>query len=125
MMCRLYPAPLRDFLLNLAVPGFFRARWTDEIHDERISNLLERRPDLNLEKLTRTRNLMNTAVQDCLITGYQSLIPGLSLPDENDRHVLAAAIHAGADVIVTFNKKDFPEAYLSQFGIAAQRPMSL
>ncbi|MEM9218329.1 MAG: PIN domain-containing protein [Cyanobacteria bacterium P01_F01_bin.150] len=120
--CVLYPAPLRDFLMHLAITDLFRAKWTDEIHDEWIRNLLKNRPDLTQERLQRTRNLMNSHVRDCLVSGYQDLMPSLHLPDEDDRHVLAAAICAGADVIVTFNLSDFPTQILQQYGIEAQHP---
>ena len=58
--CVLYPAPLRDLLIRLAVTGLFRAKWTDAIHDEWTRNLLANRPDLMAEQLNRTRQLMNT-----------------------------------------------------------------
>ncbi len=119
--CVLYPAPLRDFLLRLATTGLFAARWTDQIHDEWTGNLLASRPELT-EPVNRTRELMNKAVPDCLVTCYESLIDGLVLPDPDDRHVLAAAIKSGAQVIVTFNLKDFPEDYLREFGIEAMHP---
>lgn len=120
--CVLYPAPLRDFLMRLALTDLYRARWTDRIHDEWIEALLDRRPDLDRESLERTRALMNSNVRDCLVTGYESLIDALTLPDPDDRHVLAAAIRTRAHVIVTFNLDDFPENYLEQYGIAAQHP---
>lgn len=90
--CVLYPAPLRDLLMHLALTDLFRAKWTDQIHDEWIRSVLEQRPDLRREQLERTRQLMNAHVRDCLVTGYEDLIPALSLPDPDDRHVLAAAI---------------------------------
>ncbi|MEX1041222.1 MAG: hypothetical protein WDZ51_11355 [Pirellulaceae bacterium] len=65
---------------------------------------------------------MNAHVQHCLITGYEFLIPTLELPDSGDRHVLAAAIHGGAELILTFNQKDFPEDLLSPYGIRAVSP---
>lgn len=120
--CVLYPAPLRDFLLHLALTGLFRARWSDAIHEEWIRNLLINRPDLNRGQLERTRLLMNRAVPDCLVTGYEQIIPALQLPDPDDRHVLAAAICAGAEVIVTFNEKDFPSEALSPFGLRTEHP---
>lgn len=120
--CVLYPAPLRDFLMWLAVTDLFKARWTDDIHDEWIRNVLKNRPDLFLEQLTKTKNLMNANVRDCRVTGYQELIAGLSLPDPEDRHVLAAAICCDADVILTFNLKDFPDTCLSLYSIEAQHP---
>lgn len=120
--CVLYPAPLRDLLMWLGLSDLFRPRWSDEIHDEWIRNVLADRPDLTREQLERTRGLMNSNVRDCLVTGYEPLIAGLTLPDPDDRHVLAAAIRASADVIVTFNLKDFPPAALAPFGIEAQHP---
>jgi hypothetical protein len=120
--CVLYPAPLRDLLVSLAETGLFRGRWTDEIHEEWIRNVLKKRPNVSPAVLNRTRSLMDDAVLDCIVTGYASLIEGLILPDPDDRHVLAAAIVAGADAIVTFNLKDFPEGELSKFGIDALHP---
>jgi predicted nucleic acid-binding protein len=120
--CVLYPAPLRDFLLHLACSGVFRARWSDEIHDEWIRNLLENRPDLTAEQLQRTRELMNRAVPDCLVTGHLGIANSLILPDPDDTHVLAAAICSNAQVIVTFNLKDFPNEALDPYGIEAQHP---
>jgi predicted nucleic acid-binding protein len=120
--CVLYPAPLRDLLMHLAVTSLFRARWTDEIHDEWTRNVLKNRTDLTPERLQRTRDFMNKSVRDCLVTGYQDLIPSLSLPDKDDRHVLAAAIYAGASIIVTFNLKDFPATNLNEYGVKAQHP---
>jgi len=79
--CVLYSAPLRDLLMQLALTDLFRARWTDRIHDEWIGNLLKKRPDLTLEQLTRTKELMNSHVRDCLVTNYEYLIPYLQLPD--------------------------------------------
>ncbi|MFO7907036.1 MAG: PIN domain-containing protein [Pirellulaceae bacterium] len=120
--CTLYPAPLRDLLMHLALTDLFRARWSDQIHDEWIRNVLEDRPDLKREQLARTRSLMNAHVRDCLVTGYEELIEGLMLPDPDDRHVLAAAICGSASVIVTFNLEDFPPEYLGKFGVEAQHP---
>ncbi len=120
--CVLYPAPLRDLLMYLAVKNVYRARWTDTIHEEWMRNVLAKRTDLRRDQLERTRNLMNTHARDALVTGYEPLIESLTLPDQNDRHVLAAAIHARAEIIVTFNLDDFPESSLDQYGIKAQHP---
>lgn len=118
----LYPAPLRDLLVRLAAAGLVRARWTDAIHEEWIRNVCRSNPELAPERLERTRMLMNEAVRDCLVTGYEHLIGTLTLPDADERHVLAAAIHANADLILTFNLRDFPDNALSVFGIQAQHP---
>src|SRR5882762_11705405 len=66
--------------------------------------------------------LMDLHAADALVTGYEDLIEGLELPDPDDRHVLAAAIRAGAHVIVTANLRDFPAKILGQFGIEPQHP---
>jgi hypothetical protein len=120
--CILYPVPVRDLFMHLAMTDLFRAKWTNAIHDEWIENLLEDRKVLTRQQLERTRDLMNAHVRDCLVTGYEPLIPSLTLPDEDDRHVLAAAIAGRADVIVTYNLKDFPPDVLEGFGIEAQHP---
>jgi hypothetical protein len=120
--CVLYPAPLRDLLLWLAVTGLCRPRWTEMIHQEWMESLLKERPDLARNRLERTRELMNQAVPDCLVAGHEGLIPGLSLPDPDDRHVLAAAIHGCAETIVTYNLTDFPATALTTHGIRAQHP---
>jgi hypothetical protein len=65
---------------------------------------------------------MDRNVRDCLVEGYEYLIPGLSLPDEEDGHVLAAAIRSRSSVIVTFNLKDFPAAMLDEYKVEAQHP---
>lgn len=65
---------------------------------------------------------MNAAVRDCLVSGYEPLIEGLKLPDPGDRHVLAAAIKSGAQVIVTRNLKHFPAADLEPWDIEAKSP---
>lgn len=108
--------------MELAARGLFRAKWTNEIHDEWIRNLLKNRVDLNEERLLRTRDLMNQAVMDSVVEGYEELIAALSLPDPNDRHVLAAAIKCGADAIVTFNRKDFPLETLQNYELEHLHP---
>ena len=118
----LYPSGLRNFLMHLALTGTFRAHWSAEVHDEWIRNLLKNRPDITRDKLERTRRLMDQAAPDALVTGYESLIESIDLPDRDDRHVLAAAIRCGASVIVTLNLADFPSMALRRFNIEAQHP---
>jgi predicted nucleic acid-binding protein len=120
--CVLYPAPLRDLLIELSAGGMFRARWTRQIHDEWIENLLRSRPDLGREQLERTRDLMNAAVPDCLVDRYEDLISAVELPDRDDRHVLAAAIKGSCDAIVTFNLRDFPAEALNRYHLEALHP---
>lgn len=118
----LHPPGLRDLLIRLGQTGLFRARWTEQILDEMVRSILSRRPDLDEQRLARTRMLMCEAIADCLVTGYEPLVDGLTLPDPDDRHVLAAAIRCSAQVIVTQNLKDFPVDALERFNIEAQGP---
>ncbi len=108
--------------MYLALTDLFRAKWTDEIHAEWMRNVQADYPDITEAQVKRIRDLMNAHVQDCLVTGYEDLIEALTLPDPDDRHVLAAAIRAGADVIVTTNLVDFPKDTLAKYGIDAQHP---
>jgi hypothetical protein len=78
--CVLYPAPLRDLLMWLGLSGRFRAQWSAPIHAEWKRNLLKNRPDLTEEQVDRTAALMNQAIPDALVTDYDALIPGLTLP---------------------------------------------
>ncbi|NJM53155.1 MAG: PIN domain-containing protein [Blastocatellia bacterium] len=123
--CVLFPAPLRDFLMHLTLLDVFQARWTNEIHAEWIRNVLEMRPDLTEKQLNRTKELMNLHVRDCLVENYEHLIDKISLPDENDRHVLAAAIKADAEIILTFNLRDFPNQILLNYNLKAISPDKL
>jgi hypothetical protein len=120
--CVLYPAPLRDLLMHLALTDLFHARWTNRIHDEWSGSLLRNRPDLDPRQIARTRTLMNSHVLDCMVTGYEGLIESLHLPHAKDRHVLAAAIKAGAEVIVTFNLDHFSPSCLEPLLCEAQHP---
>ena len=120
--CVLYPAPLRDLLMHLAMTGLFRAYWTNDIHAEWIHSVLKKHPHLTREQLQRTRQLMDAYALDCLIEGYEDLIEPLSLKDQNDRHVLAAAIHGNVSRIITFNLRDFPKHILDEYEIEAVHP---
>ncbi len=119
----LYPAALRNLLMRLAGAHLFQPKWTKKIQEEWTGALLRDRPEL-APQIARTRALMEAHVLDAEVTGYEELIDRLDLPDPDDRHVLAAAIHCDADLIVTVNLKDFPDAALNQFDITAQHPDS-
>lgn len=108
--------------MNLVGEGMFHPRWSADIHDEWMRNVVKNMPQLALSRLERTRTLMDTFVPDAIVAGYSHLIDQLELPDPDDRHVLAAAIKSGAQAIVTFNLRDFPPAILQAFGILAIHP---
>ena len=118
----LYPAPLRDLFMQLAVTDLFKAKWTADLHREWIEALMHNQPRRDRSALERTRNLMDDSTRDSLVTGYAALIDTLALPDPDDRHVLAAAIVGRCDVIVTQNLKDFPKEVLAPFEIESQHP---
>src|SRR3546814_20383640 len=123
--CVLYPAPLRDLLMHLALSGLYRARWTTRIHDEWVAALLKRRPDLSVADLNWTRAQMDSAVPDCLVTDWEALEAGLVLPVPSDCHVLAAAIRCQAGAIVPYNTRNFPERACRQFGHTPPDPNRL
>ena len=118
----LHPPGVRYLLVRLGQTGLFRAKWSEQILDEMVRSILRRRPDLDAQRLARTRELMCDAIPNCLVTGYEPLIDGLELPDPDDRHVPAAAIRCSAQVIVTSDLKHFPASALERFNIEAQSP---
>lgn len=123
--CVLYPAPIRDILMELAINDILQLKWSSRVLNEWINNLLKNRPDLSRAQLEKTTAAMNTALLDCLVENYETLEAELTLPDGNDRHVLAAAIISRSKLIVTANVKDFPNEYLSTFNIKACHPDDL
>lgn len=115
----LYPFLLRDLLLSLAQVYLYRPKWSKDIEDEWVNHLSNDRPDVDTESI---RNNMQRAFGDAMTEGYHDLIAGLTLPDDDDRHVLAAAIVSRSDVIVTYNLKDFEENELNKYDIEAIHP---
>lgn len=120
--CVLYPSILRDVLLRLGLTGLYEPKWTATIQDEWKRNLRTNRPDIAEDQLARTQTLMNKALPDAMVSGFEPLISGITLPDSNDCHVVAAAIRCKAEVIVTMNLKDFPRNLMAEFEIEALHP---
>lgn len=120
--CVLHPAPLRDLLLRIAQSRIVQAKWTEKILDETFTSILERRPDLEPDRLARTRQRMCDAIDDCLVTGHDGLADHVQLPDDGDRHVVAAAIRCGAQAIITANTRDFPTRALMPLEMEAIHP---
>ncbi|SDE52213.1 PIN domain-containing protein [Paraburkholderia lycopersici] len=121
--CVLFPLATTDALMSLATAGFFAAKWTQQIEAVWIAALEEHRPNLK-GKLEIRRNCMREAVPDWEVpkAAWTPLIGGFTLPDPNDRHVLAAAIAGHADCIVTANRRDFPAEIASEYGIEIVDP---
>lgn len=103
----LVPNALRDTLLRVAEADFYRPLWSQDILAETRRAILRIRPNVDPHRLDAMFAGMNTFFSDALVTGYESLVAGMT-NDEGDRHVLAAAVIGRADVIVTHNLKDFP-----------------
>ena len=120
----LYSAALRDLVLSLAANDLYRPVWSELIHDEWMRNVITNHGSgaAIQAHAAQTRQRMDTIFPDALVDGFQALIAGLTLPDPNDRHVLAAGVHVGAVVIVTYNLSDFPVSELAKFGIEAWHP---
>jgi hypothetical protein len=121
--CVLFPPAIADALVSLHVIGLYTARWTSRIDTEWI-NAAGRNPKSSKEKLELRRDAMRNAIPDWEVTPetYESLIIGRELPDQNDEHVIAAALTEHADCIVTSNLKHFPDSVLAPLGLEAIHP---
>jgi len=117
----LYGQRIRSLLMELSMSGLFRPKWSADIHREWMT-AVAKKIGIDSGRLEMTRQFMDASVPDALVTGYDDLISSLTLPDPDDRHVLAAAIRCGASAIVTFNARDFPHAELSKYGIHTRHP---
>ncbi|MES1173663.1 MAG: PIN domain-containing protein [Myxococcales bacterium] len=113
----LYPFTLRDTLLRAASEGFFQLYWSAEILDEAVRNLIASET-VTPEQGARLRATMEQAFPEAEVTGYEPLVAGMQ-NDPKDRHVAAAALKAGAQVIVTSNLRDFQTL---PDGVEAQSP---
>jgi predicted nucleic acid-binding protein len=120
--CILYPFHLRNVIVQAGVDRLVHARWTDEIHDEWMRNLVANTPGLSVERLAATKQLMTIALPDAMVSGYERHIQTISLPDPDDRHVVAAAIEAKATHILTWNLRHFPARFLKAHGLIRQTP---
>lgn len=114
----IYPVIIRDLLLWLAHYDLYTPKWSEDVVVE-WQRVMERK-DVPKEEAEKRVQKINLAFPDALVENYSGLIDSLDLPDPDDRHILAAAIKINADVIVTNNIKDFPEAYLESFGLTAK-----
>lgn len=114
----LYPFRMRDILFTFAQQGLFRPRFTTEIIDEWTRSLIADKPKLEAS-VRRQAKIVAEVFDECFVDGYKPLIEGLNLPDADDRHVLAAAIKCSAQIIVTENRRDFPENVLNEYGVKA------
>jgi hypothetical protein len=120
--CVLYPFHLRNLLIQCAVDRLVDARWTERIQSEWMRGLFVRKPGLARGSIERTRDLMNRALPDALVAGYEEHISGITLRDLDDRHVVAAGIASRASLIVTWNLRDFPLKELEKHNLGRRDP---
>ena len=123
--CVLYSITMTDLLTSLGEAGLYHPRWTHEIHEEWIRNVIENRGSsgtVTRERLEVRRDAMIEAIEDSLVEDYEELIPNLMLSDDDDRHVLAAAIKTEATLILTINLRDFPQETLAAWNLTAKHP---
>lgn len=115
--CALMPVSLCDTLLRAASAGFFQIYWSEEILEETRRNLVAKL-GLTDEQAANRCNAMRRHFREAMVAGYEPYVAVME-NDPKDRHVAAAALKIGAQVIVTSNMRDFkklPE------GIEAQTP---
>ncbi|PXX64000.1 putative nucleic acid-binding protein [Nocardia tenerifensis] len=105
--CVLYPAHLRDTLLRLAEADLVQPLWSAEVLAELRRNLcLRHAGDESAGKVDRLISTLNGFFADAMVEGYEELVERME-NHPKDRHVLAAALQGNADVLLTFNLKDF------------------
>jgi len=120
----LFGALQRSILVRVGVhqtKSDLRILVTDEILDEMVNAVRNKYPDFSAEQGDSLKAAIIEAVPDCIVSGYEHLVPTVEISDPDDRHVLAAAIHARAQVIVT-DDQDFSHASLMPHGLVAQSP---
>lgn len=114
----IYPIDIRDLLFWFASYDLFTPKWSKQIFIE--WEIVMKRKGISEEEIEKRLNKALRAFPDALVDNYEPLVNSLELPDEKDRHVLAAAIKTNANIIITNNLRDFPEAYLASFGLTAK-----
>ena len=119
--CVLVPMALCDCLLRLAEePALYRPLWSEQILRE-VAKSLEEDFKRTPQEISWRLDQMKTAFPEAMVTVPNELVKGVEcIPDPNDRHVLAAAVMARANAIVTQNKKHFPEDCVNKFEILCQ-----
>lgn len=120
--CTLVPIVLSDTLLRVAENGGFRPAWSERILRSVRRVVLDVHDNIDPARIDKRLDDMRAFFPDAMTTGWETLVDSIQLPDVTDRHVVAGAILARADVIVTVNIKDFPATELDRFGLVAKTP---
>lgn len=118
--CVLVPHPPFDTLLRAADAGLYEPRWSAQILDE-VERTLVHKMGVDRARAAGRIVAMQRAFPHAQVDGHENLIAAMR-NDPKDRHVLAAAVRAGAGAIVTANLKDFPPAALDAYDVEALHP---
>jgi predicted nucleic acid-binding protein len=121
--CVLVPMALCDLLLRLAEePAMYRPLWSEQILTE-MAKALKTKLHRSSEQAAWRRQQMKQAFPEAMVTVPSALLKAVEcIPDKNDRHVLAAAIMARANAIVTQNTRHFPKDCCEKYGVVRQTP---
>lgn len=121
----LYSRVFRDYFMYSAIEGLINLKWSPEILDEVSRHHLRKLRNATPQSVQRLGDLMNTALPHAQVqptSADYAKFANIAMPDEDDRHVLAAAIAAHADVLCTSNVKDFPDRVMNHVGIRRSKP---
>ncbi|RLJ59013.1 PIN domain-containing protein [Litoreibacter meonggei] len=119
--CVIYPTVLREVLVGCAGLGLYEALWSERILEEWARATVKLGPGAEVQARGEVAVLKAQFPNAC-VRPRDGDMARLHLPDENDIHVLAAAIAGSADVIVTMNAKDFPRQTLAFEGLKRLSP---
>ena len=119
--CVLIPMPLADTLLRLAeAPRLYLPRWSDLIMEEVTRNLIAKW-GMPVDKARKREDEIRRSFPEARVEGFQTLVDVMT-NDPGDRHVLAAAVRAQAQLIVTYNRRHFPAISVQAWEIEVQSP---
>lgn len=116
------PIALADTLLRPAEADLYRPVWSERVLDEMVDAVESVHPNLAPGAARRMADVIRSSFEDASVAGWRDLASGLTLPDPDDRHVVAAALRGRADIIVTSNLRDFPVEVLEPMGLEVQHP---
>ena len=119
--CVLFPTVMREMVVGAAAAGGFVPLWSARILEE-WARATRRLPEGAEAVARREIALLRAAWPEAEVAVGEELVAGLSLPDPDDRHVLAAAIAGGAEVLMTLNRQDFPTRTLARHGVVLREP---
>ncbi|EPX81297.1 RSP_2648 family PIN domain-containing protein [Litoreibacter arenae] len=119
--CVIYPTVLREVLVGCAGLGLYEPLWSDRILEEWARATVKLGPEAEVQARGEVA-VLKAQFPNASVRPRDGDMARLHLPDENDIHVLAAAIAGSADILVTLNAKDFPRQVLAFEGVRRLSP---